>query len=472
MPPIGKKLTKVKSQRGNKRRIASDNFKTGRQAELDENKGKISVEGDVQNSNIIAGDKNLIGNTIIKNIQDNLNIYLFKDTRQIVYFVTVVFILLSGVIGGIWCSMQPKKMVGDFNIVIASFGEIVEGGDVKHSARAEKISSTLFNFLDSEYRASDLGLTVQTAHKNMPIIIEETEAERLSGKINADVIIYGNVYVQGDHAEFSPRFYVSEHEDTKELTGQNELAFPIPFKISELDSQDQINAELRTRTEILLSFTKALVYFSRNDVSAAESALQKAIVASEKTPQPFVGKEVLYLLESQIQLKQENYELANISIDQALDINPQYARAYLARGNVYYLLATKSNFDAKLLDSALDQYMLAYSMPNQPEGAYIPIKAHTAIGGVLVIRAQQTNSADAFAQAIENYKYVVDEYNRSNDPRLRSYASIAYFGLGAAYERQDKLTEAIQAYQYAYTLAEDEDFKVRIQLQIEIVQQK
>ena len=109
-------------------------------------------------------------------------------------------------------------------------------------------------------------------------------------------------------------------------------------------------------------------------------------------------------------------------------------------------------------------------MPNQPESAFIPIKAHTAIGNVLVIKAQQANDLDLFRQAIEHYEYVTNAYEKSQDIYLRSYGSIAYFGLGAAYERQGESTKAIRAYEAAYDLADDQEFKSRIEQQIRVLQ--
>lgn len=431
-----------------------------------------------QNQTIMDQDGNInsnggdvvFGDKVIQFFQESLHLYFFKDLKQLAFFLLFTLLVVSGISSGIWYANQPRKMAGTFNIAVAQFGEISENGEIKPSAHAEKISSTLFNYLDSEYRASGLGLTVQVSHKNMPLIIEDAQAEALANEVNADIVIYGNIYVSGDQAEFTPRFYVSEHPDTRELTGQNELALPIPFTVSELKSQDQVNAEFRARTEVLLAFTKALVYFSQDDMDSAGNAVQAAIIASEQTSQSFAGKEVIYLLESKVHLEQNKIELANESLDQALTINPKYARAYLARGNILYSHALELNFDSELLDKALEQYELAFSMPNQPEGAYIPIKAHTSIGNVLVVKAQQLNNSDVFSMAIENYEYVTNSYERTKDPFLRSYASIAYFGLGAAYERQGNKEQAIRAYEQAYGLTEDEEFKKRIQQQLELVQ--
>ena len=423
-------------------------------------KGNLDVSG----GDVVFGDK------IIRFFQENLNIYVFKDIKQLAFFLTVVIFVSGGIGGGIWYSKQPQKMNGDFNIAIAQFGEIRDDGKIKPSARAENISNNVLNFLDSEYKSANL--KVMVSHKNIPLILEDIQAEELAWRINADMIIYGNVYIQGEKAELSPRFYLSDHPDTQELTGQNELAYPIPFATTDLGSNDKVNVELKTQTAILVDFTKGLIYLSQKDMESASSSIQTAIKLAENAPKPFAGQEVLYLLAAQIQRRQKNYGAANDLLDMGLSLNPQYARAYLARGNIYYLQALDKNYDYELLNKALVEYKLAYQVPGQPESAYIPAKAHTALGNVLVVMAQQSNNPDLFAEAIEHYGYIVEQYERTQNPVLRANTAIAYFGLGVAYERQGQLERAVNMYEQAHALTDDQEFKNRIQGQIKIVQDK
>jgi tetratricopeptide (TPR) repeat protein len=431
-----------------------------RQAKRRDLKGNLGVTG----GDVVFGDK------IIKFFQNKLNIYLFKDIKQLAFFMAVVLLVAGGIAASIWYAEQPRVMTGNFNIAVAEFGEIQADGTIKPSSHAEEISSTLFNFLDSEYQASSLGLNIQVAHKNMPLVIENAQAQDLAKEVNADIVIYGNISVQGSQAEFSPRFYVAEHPDTTELTGQNELAYPITFDVNQLFSQDQVNTQLRSRTEILLDFTKGLVYFSQKNPDSANRSLQNAITAAQEISSPFKGEEVIYLLAAQIQVSQKNYDDANRLLDEAFHLNPEYARAHLARGNIYYLQALAANFDVDLLNRAMGEYEIAYQLPNQPEGAYIPIKAHTSMGNVLVVIAQQTNDPVSYSGAEDNYNYVVQQYNQTKDPFLRSAATIAYFGLGAAYERQGLTAKALKAYQQAYDLSTDPDFRSRIEQQIKALQ--
>src|SRR5215212_2061892 len=151
---------------------------------------------DVSGGDVVFGDK------VIKFFQDTLNIYLFRDIKQLALFLTFVVFASVSMGGAYWYSKQPTKMTGNYNIAIAQFGETQADGQITPSARAEKISSTLFNFLDSEYQASGLGVDVQVGHKNMPLILEDSQAKDLAKKVHADIVIYGNIFVQDDDAEF------------------------------------------------------------------------------------------------------------------------------------------------------------------------------------------------------------------------------------------------------------------------------
>jgi tetratricopeptide (TPR) repeat protein len=454
---------------GDKAVIQGDGKETSL-SELSAGTCKKKAKGQVVGGNLDVRDGDVVfGDKIVKFIQDKLNIYLFKDLKQLAFFLAALLLFSGGITVGVWYSRQPKKMVGDYNIAVAQFGEIRADGTIASSSRATKIQETLFNFLDSEYRATNPGLVVQTSYKNIPLITENSQAEQLAKTINADVVIYGTIYVNGDRAEFSPRFYVAEYPDTSELTGQNELALPIEFAISELGAQDQVNRELRKRTEVLFNFTRALIFVSQKDWDSGLMAIDAAIASANKSSKTFEGEEALYLLAAIIRSARGESEAANQMLDQALVINPQYARAHLARGNILYSQAIDENFDDELLARAQSEYLTALNMPSQPEGANIPIKARTALGNVLVIKAQKTNDASLFAESVENYTYVINQYEKRKDPFLGQFASIAYFGLGVAYERQGDAEQAVVAYQKSLSLTEDETFQDRIKEQLIVV---
>lgn len=421
---------------------------------------------DVGGGDVVFGDK------IIKFFQDSLNIYVFRDVRQLVVFLGFL-LLVSGTIGSTyWYSIQPKKMTGDYNIAFAQFGEIQPDGRIESSANAENIRTVIFDNLEAEYKQDVLGLHIEVAKSNMPLIREDSQAEELAQKINADIVIYGNVSLQPEtgQAIFRPRFYVAEQPDAGELTGPGELAVPIMFSISELNTDEGLNLELPAHTEILFNFTKALIHYSQKDSGSGLRAIHSSISTAERLSEPFDGQEVLYLVAAKLYMQKKDYENASQMLDQALILNPNYARAHLGWGNIYYAQAIRQDFDTNLLLKAKMEYQFALDLPGQPEGAYIPIKAHTGLCNTVAVMAQDLMDPALFTEATGYCMYVIDEYQRTEDPFLQKYAAISYFSQGAIYESQKNIEQAIYAYQAAYALEVDEGEKERIMRQLELVQ--
>ncbi len=255
----------------------------------------------------------------------------------------------------------------------------------------------------------------------MPLITEEAGARELAKRVGATIVIYGNIYVQGTEAKLTPRFFVSPDLDASELTGENELAKPIIFNVSTLDQQEVVEQDLKAKAAILGNFTEGLIRLSNNDLDNAETSVQTAIKIAETSTEPFPGKESLYLLAAHIETGQKNYDLANQLLDQAFQLNPNYARAHIARGNIDYDAATQSRPVAEaLLEKALAEYQAAYQEQDQPPGANIPTKAHMAIGNIYFLQAQIAgDKPELYLKAIENYSFVTDQYEKSKDSSLR-----------------------------------------------------
>jgi tetratricopeptide (TPR) repeat protein len=288
------------------------------------------------------------------------------------------------------------------------------------------------------------------------------------------------VQPDGKHANFLPQFYVAEHPDTEEITGTSALAVELPFDLSELNSEDELNSQLRVRAEILSNFTKALIYYSQKDYTASLRTLKLATKSAETMPETFEGQEVLYLLAAKAYTRQTDYENANQMLDQALVLNPNYARAHLGRGNIYYQqgkiipqAGKPPAYNQDLLLKAKTEYELALQSFDGSEDPYIPIKARTNLGNVFLnLGFIHNGDADLLAQATDHYLYVIGEFQRTKDPFLRSYAAIAYSGLAVMDEQGGKVEQALAAYQQAYSLTDDPDVMQEIARQIESLERK
>ena len=412
-----------------------------------------------------AGDRSIQ----IGQVRGNLILQLL--TFKAVLAILAALAATLSIVGILYSKAQkPARMTGDFNIAVAQFGEVKDQGIVP-SARGRQISQSLFNFLDSEYKSTDFGLTIQVAHDKIGIIREAREAEKLAANLNAHLVIYGTVYESGGEAILSPRFYIADRKfSAEEITGQHEFAEPIPFDISSLNFQDLVNAELRSRAAILVSFTQGLSFYSAGKLDQAARSFDLSIGEAEKSGK-HPGLEVVYLFAGVIQSKQADFDRAIANFNRAISINPDYARAYLALGNAYYAQVNPGSIDDNLVEQALNEYQKASEARDQPGGAYIADKANISLANVYVLRAQLANDPKLFTLAIQHYDRVTQHYRENpQDEKIRELAAVAYFGLGVAYERQNDFERAVAEYRQCIDLATDPDLKSRAEGQIKLIE--
>lgn len=423
-----------------------------------------------QINNIITGGQidQLINIGKLDHLTVEKKFFAFRDVKQLLLFLGIFLFVAAVIFASYWYSIQPRKMKGDFNIAIAQFGEITDDG-IKATALSTKISNSLLNYLDTDFKASNFGLVVDVSNEHMPLITEDASAEKLAKQVGATIVIYGNVYVQGGEAKLSPRFYVSQEFNASELTGENELAKPIIFNVATIDEQEKTEKDLKTRAAILANFTYSLIYMYNENFEEANATVQKAIKITEASDESFAGRENLYLTAAHIATVQKDYDLASQLLNTALELNPNYARAFIARGNIYYGQATQSKpVDEALLDKALAEYQRAYEAQEQPAGANIPVKAHMSIGNIYFLKAQNARDSELYREAIGHYKFITNQYEKSKAPAIKELAALNYFSMGIAYERIGDLKQAIQSYENALKTTSQPKFKETVKNQLQI----
>jgi tetratricopeptide (TPR) repeat protein len=356
----------------------------------------------------------------------------------------------------------PAPAVGaddSFNITIAQFGQVTDTG-YEATDRTRRFTVMLCNYLEVETRASNYGLNVFVNHKNMPIVTTDLEAAELAAQTNADLVVYGNVAMDGDMGTFLPRFYVTSRNSEVEVSGYNQLAHPIRFSTT-YESEEELNRTLQIRAAILVNYVKGLVYLNvnkRNEESivGAVDAFEKAVYEAEKQIAPFEGQEVLYLMHSYAQKLAGDYDEALISLEKALTLNPDYPRAWIGLGNVYYARYTRGDADPVLLDQAWDYYLMATETRNPAPGEYIYEKAQIGFGNIEILRIQQHGDISLLESAAEHFQWVVERHEqRPNDQGLERLAAYAQYNLGWLYDAQGDFAAAKTAYQRCLELPTD-----------------
>ncbi len=102
--------------------------------------------------------------------QDNLNIYVFKDIKQLAFFLIFILFLSGGISGAYWYAKQPPKLTEDYNMPSCNSVRLNQMGRWNLQTPLKRLRSDLFDYLDSEYASSSFGFKVQVEQKNMPLI--------------------------------------------------------------------------------------------------------------------------------------------------------------------------------------------------------------------------------------------------------------------------------------------------------------
>lgn len=389
--------------------------------------------------------------------QLSIRYYMFQDVWQVMTFLLGVVVIGGMISLGYWWTQQPRVMTGDFNIAVAEF---VPKGDAQDIAPI--VSQRIFSFLDGQYVSVSFQ-DVQVEHDKIGMISSAQEARALAEQINAHLVIYGDVTVLSDQVLVTPQFYVAEsHQaDLGEVNGEHRLAAPISLLIKDLmkPSSEALKA-MEQNTAILTEFTKALVYLSAGkpgDLILARESINKAIAAAENYDN-FTGKEVVYLFSSDIARRQHNLDDAQKYLDEALRLNQDYGRGYVAQANIYY--------DQGKLSQAIEYYEKAKQLPDQPFGAFVVEKASLGIGNSClnqfqsVLRdggADQSGTDPLAKRALDNYQIVINSFaiQEKPDTNLQEMAAWAYYNSGLIYQSRGQFQIARNLYDQALQITND-----------------
>ncbi len=402
---------------------------------------------------VVGGDVKVDGGDFIGR---DKNVFIFEGIVPLIRFLVAVTVALGVAVYVYWRLQQPAVMDGDFNIAVATLDQ----SSISDSpAYGEIIGKQLANFLNGEYLTSDFG-NVQVTHKNIGVVADAGQAEKLAKKVNADLVVFGHILASEKKVTLSPVFFVRHplyRVDISDLNGEHTFTYPIVFKPDELLAWDSTsNAILRQKVVVISEFLKGLRYLFLEDIERAQSAFDSAIQYAENDN--FEGKEVLFIFASRSALLAGNYEKAHRYVDEALTLNPAYARAYIAKANIFYL-------QGSFLESYLF-YFDATQATDQPYGSFIIEKAYLGLGNLhLDSFLSGTAPADQIQEAKRYYQLVIDLFTQEQNPNpyLRELTANAYFHLGRAYTAEDAPEKAREAYNLALQLTEDS----RLQSQIE-----
>ena len=343
---------------------------------------------------------------------------------------------------------NPSQMPGAFNIAVAQFGEMDAGGSVSRSADGAFLSRQVYDALTSEYAANraQIGATqvaiwyddAAIAAKNVRFGTmrgssareREAAAIALAKRVNAHMVIYGHIE-QNDPTDLQLEFYVSPFlgSESSSIVGRHSLGRPIALAgmidgganpLANLDRAPQLS----TRVSALFWLTVAFMYDLVGDNEAALALLQDFDQLAPKW-QDEDGRELLYFFRARQELFLDRAQEAQISVTQALHINPEYDRAYIVQGSIH-------------LFASLEQKMAAHTLKATDEAA-----AQIALD----------LAAEAVQAAQSAYTTAVDLAKAADNPLIEMVAQMslasAYWQEGALHDLAEEYPAAIPLYDQA-----------------------
>jgi tetratricopeptide (TPR) repeat protein len=217
--------------------------------------------------------------------------------------------------------------------------------------------------------------------------------------------------------------------EAEEVVGQHVLGSQISFSDTNnsLISQINLNRELSRRSQLLSLLTKGLSLYSIHAYEDSYNYFKQA--NDQEFWQNENGREVAYLFEGNAAGKSFNFDEAEDALLKAIQIEPEYSRAYAGLGSIYYLLAFKDITSQNSIPSQIylqkstDYYNKALSAQIQPESADISTKVSFGLGQVnLTYWYLGENTLD---NAISLFSNVISEYQNNNNERIQEIAIIS-----------------------------------------------
>jgi len=381
----------------------------------------------------------------------------------------VLVVLLVGLVAGsaflAWNLWVPDHMTGLFNIAVAEFGQVDAQGQVRPSPRGQLISQRLFNGLLIEFDNlpfkvrqdlspelwhDSLGLTRKRARIGLvPGETREARAEaarQLARRINAHVVIYGNLPADGSGAGFVPEVYVSPGAgidvEADKIVGVYQPTGAIPVQLLDKANDPVVGRSITIRlnswTNVLSQFTIGLMYDLLGYPGRALPVLQQAKDELASTGQEgnpvlwfFIGREALWL---------KRDEEAQPAFEQAVRLDPNYARARLGLGDIHLNKAYRQSSAERIQAPDLERAIAEYARALETAEPSVKVEALYSLGIVYRLKGETLlNLADyatadsAFVIATKYLSETLDALKNTEQYRLLAQT---YLSLGEVYEDQ------------------------------------
>jgi hypothetical protein len=388
--------------------------------------------------------------------------------------VAAVLLLALGILGynAYRASRKPAEMTGFYNIAVADF-QLASGAPaadpdqlVYDSLNAILGGNPNILVWHDSPELRDENVTIGSVSGNSPKEASRS-AQELAERLNADMLIYTAGDPDPAAGSLNLEFHLSPRSDYnyEDLQGgfQLDCSIPIqnPSEIAIL--QEQLADCVDALAWIALGLTEANLGHS---VEAVEAFLRAdRDYPDSETIKFLIGREYLFLVdrETVLAFAQEEFESrAEAAFTASLQLSPDYARAHIGLGSLYYKRARDLGAEAGLgssilgeapnleslaealseVERAVEDYTAALELSGQEQPSGIPLEsvARLGLGNSYrlkgeIFQAQNDHAAATaqFQKAIETLKQTLGPLEAASQER---YLTQAYEYLGTTYHLQ------------------------------------
>ncbi|OQY43101.1 MAG: hypothetical protein B6242_15405 [Anaerolineaceae bacterium 4572_78] len=421
-----------------------------------------------QHLNISGTVKNLvqIGKIVIQSLDSRIVLRLGLEQR-LGFFILGILVLLSTFFVYRW--FQPDQtMYGDYNIAVAQF-QVVGHGEGYDEAKilAQRFSNAIGRKIVEVSTELEQSVEIKPPHetgivKGETVQSRAVSAQRLADNINAGIVIYGVVSVDGVSASISPEFLIRLDEeeaqsDALEIVGQYRMGNAIIIdKVNNKARQSQASIVVADRVNALTFIVYGLSDYIIGEYRSAEMKFHKALGNHS-----WSQKDTIYVLLGNAALRQHHFEDAKNYYEKALVENYLYSRAFIGLGSVFYAQSigdkaddTYKSIDEISLDKSIEYFKIAAD-PNleQPFLADITFKSMYGLGQAYLLKANLElarnnieNGVQYLAEAKQAFEVVIAEYEQQRNDRIAELAAHSHARVGLIYRIKSQYTIAIDEY--------------------------
>ena len=404
---------------------------------------------------------------------------LARARRMQIGLGSMAILLVAGIVIVLLAAndaFAPREMNGVFNIAVAEFGEIGSDGQIRTSKAGQQISGWAVNYLREQLK-DDPNILIWPNQGNLfdrtrvKLATPET-AEAVAEDIKASILLYGYVDTRENPSQLVLKFWIAPQANYRFEDIQGNFSVGEPIRVVDLDNPGiSVQGELGRQSSAIAWVGIGL---AQEQLGQSEDALQAFQRAAEFAPQSeviqfFLGREYLFLSERQPDRREEYWQAAEGALQEALRLNDQYARTYIALGALYFKQAATSLEAAsssgqgvdpqatEWIQQSIDAFQTVLELKPDSEEYGNPIQdvARSALGNAYRLKGSlasdlgdQASALDSLEQAIQTLEMVrpVFEQSVQQHESYRRYLAQVYEHLGEAYEWQGYIFELEQDY--------------------------